>query len=96
MLVGCLGAIAGWVLRGFFASPLQKGIRRFVLYFTGTSIINSQGITQLLGLVEEIMCDRKETLPFVGVSALYLDAFRAVGVLKLTKDFPDEATALKQ
>jgi len=94
--VGYLDEIAGKALRGSFSSPLQKGIRRFVLNVEGTPVINSQGIAQLLELVEEVVCDRKGTLSFVGVSALYLDVFRTVGILKLIKAFPDEATALKR
>lgn len=94
--VGYLDDATGREMRAAFQEPLQRGVRRFVLNLQGTPVINSQGITQVLELVEELVYDQQGSLALVGVSELYLEVFRTVGILHLVKTFPDEASALQR
>jgi anti-anti-sigma factor len=91
---GYLDEIAGTALREAFTEPARKGIKKFVLNLSDTPVINSQGITQILELVEVLMYDHKATLALVGLSDLYTDVFQVIGVLKMTRVFPDETTAI--
>ncbi len=92
---GYLDEVGGKALRGFFDPPARKGIKKFVLNLQGTPVINSQGITQILEIVETLLYDHKAALAIVGLSDLYVDVFQVVGILKLVKTFPDEVSAVK-
>lgn len=92
---GYLDQVAGKAVRAFFEPPLGQGVRKFILNLEGSPVINSQGITQLLELVETLQYDFKATLALVGLSNLHLDVFHVIGILKLVQVFPDEGAALQ-
>ena len=92
---GYLDETGGKELLAAFNPPLQKGFKKFILNLSGTPVINSQGITQILELGEMLMYDQKAVLAIVGLSELYLDVFQVVGIAKFAKILPNEETALK-
>ena len=92
--VGYLDEVNGKALLAAFDEPFHKGIRKFVLNLSRTPVINSQGITQILELVEAVLYEHKGQLALVGLSELYVDVFEVVGILKLVQLFPDEESAL--
>ncbi|HNV68657.1 MAG TPA: STAS domain-containing protein [Candidatus Ozemobacteraceae bacterium] len=92
---GYLDEAGGKTLRAAFQEPLQKGCQKFLLNLTGTPVINSQGITQILEICEAVLYEQKGTLGLVGLSELYTDVFEVVGILNLVTLFADEAEALK-
>lgn len=93
---GYLDDAGGKQLLAFFEVPFKKGIKKQILNLSGTPVINSQGITHILELVETILYDQKAQLALVGLSELYVDVFQVVGILKMIKLFPNEETALKE
>ncbi len=92
---GYLDEAGGKTLRSAFQEPLQKGCRKFLLNLSGTPVINSQGITQILEICEAVIYEQKGSLGLVGLSELYTDVFEVVGILNLVTLFADEAEALK-
>ncbi|NLI77757.1 MAG: STAS domain-containing protein [Candidatus Riflebacteria bacterium] len=92
--VGYLDQVAGKAIRAFFEPPLGQGVRKFILNLEGAPVINSQGITELLELVENLQYDFKAVLALVGLSNLHKDVFHVIGILKLVKVFPTEADAV--
>ena len=93
---GYLDEIGGKELREAFHPFLQKGFKKFILNLAGTPVINSQGITQILELGEELLYDQKAVLAIVGLSELYLDVFQVVGISKFAKIVSNEENALKE
>jgi anti-anti-sigma factor len=91
---GYLDENAGLALRGQFDAPIQKGVRKFLLDLSGAPVINSQGITQILELVETLVYDQKASFGLIGLSDLYADVFHVIGLTKLVKVFPSEADAI--
>ncbi len=91
---GYLDEAGGHELRKAFDSPIQKGFKKFILDLGGTPVINSQGITQILELGEALLYDQKATLAIIGLSDLYLDVFRVVGITKFAKTYPTEDLAV--
>ena len=63
---------------------LAKGRHKFVIDFSGTDIINSIGISILIGIVEKIQ-DKKGQMLFSGLKRVNHDIFNMVG---LTKHIP--------
>lgn len=92
---GYLDEAGGRVLAETVGQWLPKGIRHFVLNFTGSPVINSQGIAQLIELAEIVVDEKKGGLAFVGLNELTMGVFRMVGLLKVGQAFPDEASALE-
>lgn len=60
---------------------LEEGKRHFVINFEETEIINSIGISILIGLIERIMSS-KGTLRFANLSQVNEEIFRMMGLLK--------------
>jgi len=63
---------------------LAKGTHKFVIDFSGTDIINSIGISILIGIIEKIR-DKKGLVLFSGLTKVNHDIFNMVG---LTKHIP--------
>jgi len=63
---------------------LAKGTHKFVIDFSGTEIINSIGISILIGIIEKIR-NKKGLALFAGLTKVNHDIFNMVG---LTKHIP--------
>ena len=79
------------VCETFFA----KGIKKFVIDFSETDIINSIGVSILIGIIEKIK-ESKGVVLFSGLSKVNLEVFRIVGLTKLIPSFATEAGALEE
>jgi anti-anti-sigma factor len=60
---------------------LAKGTHKFVIDFSGTDIINSIGISILIGIIEKIK-DKKGHVLFSGLKKINHDIFDMVGLSK--------------
>ncbi len=60
---------------------LAKGTHKFVIDFSGTDIINSIGISILIGIIEKIK-DKKGLVLFSGLKKINHDIFDMVGLSK--------------
>ncbi len=92
---GYLDESGGGAVRKAVEDAFPKGVQNFILNFTGSPVINSQGIAQIIELTEIVVDEKNGKLAFVGLNELTLGVFKMVGLLKIGKAFPDEAAALK-
>ena len=93
---GYLNEAGGLTIRSCFESIFPRGYKKFLLDLAGTPVINSQGIAQIIDLIETVLYEQKAQLAFIGLSDVYVDVFHVVGILRKVKLFPDEQTALKE
>lgn len=77
-----------------FQDACQKGLTSFVLNFTGSPVINSSGVAQILELSEILVVEKSGKLAFVGLSKLTQGVFKVVGLLKMGQLFPSETEAI--
>jgi len=91
---GYLDEGGGRATREAVEAALPQGFRRLILNLGGSPVINSQGITQLLEIAEQVVMRRKSKLAFVGLTDLQRNVFNVMGLLRLGKAFADEAAAL--
>lgn len=73
---------------------LLKGIKNFILNFSGTDFINSIGISILIGIIEKIK-DNKGVIIFSELNKINHNVFTVVGLTKHIGIFKTEAEALK-
>jgi anti-anti-sigma factor len=76
-----LGGKTGEELEREFERSLGEGRRQFVIDFTDTEIINSIGISILIGIIERIM-ERKGSLSFSNLSQVNEEIFNMMGLLR--------------
>lgn len=91
---GYLDEEGGRALREAVEVAIPQGFRRLILNLSGSAVINSQGITQLLEIAELVVMRRKSKLAFVGLTDLQRNVFNVMGLLRLGKAYADEAAAL--
>lgn len=72
---------------------IKKGYTRIVIDFSGTDIINSIGISILIGIIEKIR-DKKGVISFSGLKKVNYDIFSIVGLTKQIPVFRTEDDAL--
>lgn len=73
---------------------IKNGCRQFLLNLAKVTVINSPGITQLLEIAEEVICDHKGRLAFAEVSQLYQEVFQVIGLNRLVDIYDNEQEAL--
>ncbi|NLF97347.1 MAG: STAS domain-containing protein [Candidatus Riflebacteria bacterium] len=86
---------AGRTIRQSLCEGQAHDVRNLVLNLEKTSVINSPGITQILELVEDFICERKGQVALVGVSQLYQEVFQVVGLTGMATMCADEKSALE-
>lgn len=74
---------------------LGKGLKKFVIDFSDTEIINSIGISILIGIIERIRC-AGGTILFSGLKKVNLDIFRIVGLTNVIQVHPTEVEAVDE
>lgn len=84
-----LGEEVERVVRGIAASREH----RVLLNFEGTRLINSIGISFIIGAVEKVM-ERGGTLSFCSLSPINRELFQITGVARHVRTFDTEAEAL--
>lgn len=72
---------------------LKKGISRIVIDFSGTDIINSIGVSILIGIIEKVK-ERNGSLIFSGLKRVNYDIFRLVGLTNHIQVFDTEEEAI--
>ncbi len=73
---------------------MAKGIRNIVLNLNGIELINSIGISILLGVIEKVK-GTDGSLCFTNLSKLHSDTFQMLGLTKYMKVFASDEEAVK-
>jgi len=92
--VGYLDADGGTALIRAVEQGCGEGFHAFVLDFARSPVINSQGATRLLEVVELVLDKRKGKIAFSGLSDLAKTFLQMVGLFMRVQHHPDETTAL--
>lgn len=72
---------------------LKKGVGRIVIDFSGTDIINSIGVSILIGIIEKVK-EKNGVLMFSGLKRVNYDIFRLVGLTNHIQVFETEEDAV--
>lgn len=75
-------------------SQLEGGMRPLLLNFGQTRMVNSIGISFIIGVVEKVMEERGR-LAFCEVNRLNRDLFQVTGLAKYVQSFETEKEALE-
>jgi anti-anti-sigma factor len=73
---------------------LGKGIKNFIINFSGTELVNSIGISILIGIIEKIK-DEKGVIVFSELNKINHSIFTVVGLTKHIRVSKTEDEALK-
>ena len=90
---GYLNSLLGEELERVVHDVLEAGSPRVVLNFEGTRLINSIGISFIIGIVER-MTERNGTLAFCSLNRINQDLFRMTGVSRYVQAFDSEEEAI--
>jgi anti-anti-sigma factor len=92
-VVGYLNSLLGEEVEKVVRTRLDDGGRRILLNFQGTRMVNSIGISFVIGVVEKVM-EREGRMAFCEVSRINRDLFRVTGLEKYVHSFETEKEAL--
>lgn len=90
---GYLNSMLGEEVERAVLERLDAGTRRILLNFQGTRLVNSIGISFVIGIVEKVM-EREGRMAFCGLSRINSDMFRVTGLAKYVRSFETEKEAL--
>ena len=90
---GYLNSLLGEEVEKVVRKRLEEGGRRILLNFEGTRMVNSIGISFVIGIVEKVM-ERDGRMAFCDVSRINRDLFRVTGLDKYVHTFETEKEAL--
>lgn len=90
---GYLNSLLGEEVDKVVRAKLDGGRRRILLNFGGTRLVNSIGISFVIGIVEKVM-EREGRMAFCEVSRINRDLFRVTGLEKYVRSFETEKEAL--
>jgi len=90
---GYLNSLLGEELERVVHDVLEAGRTRVVLNFEGTRLINSIGISFIIGIVERT-AERNSTLAFCSLNRINQDLFRMTGVSRYVRAFDSEEEAI--
>ena len=90
---GYLNSLLGEEVEKVVRAKLDDGSRRILLNFQGTRMVNSIGISFVIGIVEKVM-EREGRMAFCEVSRINRDLFRVTGLAKYVRSFDSEKEAL--
>ncbi len=85
--------IEGEKLEDLCASYLDRGFRKIVVDFSETELINSIGVSILIGVIEKVR-ERDANIYFSGLKRVNYDIFSIVGLTKHIRIFETEEDAL--
>ncbi len=74
---------------------IRKGIKKIIIDFTATDLINSIGVSILIGILEKIR-DKNGVLLFSGLKKVNHDIFRLVGLTKHIPVFSTDEEAVTE
>jgi anti-anti-sigma factor len=90
---GYLNSLLGEEVEKVVRADLEGGGRRILLNFGGTRLVNSIGISFVIGIVEKVM-EREGRMAFCEVSRINRDLFQVTGLAKYVRSFETEKEAL--
>ena len=90
---GYLNSLLGEEVEKVVRARLDGGGRRILLNFQGTRMVNSIGISFVIGIVEKVM-EREGRMAFCELSRINRDLFRVTGLAKYVRSFETEKEAL--
>lgn len=90
---GYLNSLLGEEVERAVHDILDAGRQRVVLNFEGTKLINSIGISFIIGIVERMM-ERNGTLAFCSLNQINRELFQMTGVSRYVRAFDSEEEAL--
>ncbi len=90
---GYLNSQLGEEVEKVVRERLDAGGRRILLNFQGTMLVNSIGISFVIGLVEKAM-EREARMAFCELSRINGDLFRVTGLAKYVRSFESEKEAI--
>ncbi len=90
---GYLNSLMGEEVERVVQEVLDGGGRKVLLNFEGTRLINSIGISIIIGVVEKIM-ERSGLLAFCCLSRINRELFQMTGVARHVRVFDPEEEAL--
>lgn len=90
---GYLNSLLGEEVERIVQDLLDAGGRRVLLNFGGTKLINSIGISFVIGVVER-MIERNGVLAFCSLSRMNRELFQMTGVARYVRAFDSEEEAL--
>lgn len=90
---GYLNSLLGEEVEKVVRAKLEGGGRRILLNFGGTRLVNSIGISFVIGIVEKVM-EREGRMAFCEVSRINRDLFQVTGLAKYVRSFETEKEAL--
>lgn len=90
---GYLNSLLGEEVERIVQDLLNAGGQRVVLNFEGTKLINSIGISFIIGVVEKMM-ERDGALAFCALSRMNRELFQLTGVARYVRAFDSEEEAL--
>lgn len=85
--------IEGEKLEGMCDAFLKKGFKKIIIDFSETELVNSIGISILIGIIEKIR-DKKGVILFSGLKKVNYDIFNIVGLTKYIPVCKDENEAV--
>ncbi len=85
--------IEGEKLEELCDSFLNKGFKKIIIDFSGTDLINSIGISILIGIIDKIK-GKKGVILFSGLKPVNYDIFNIVGLTKHIPVYRDEDEAV--
>ncbi len=90
---GYLNNLLGEEVERVVCDLVEAGRQGVILNFGETRLINSVGISFLIGIVER-MRERNGTLAFCSLTRIHRELFQVTGVSRYVRAFPSEAEAL--
>ncbi len=90
---GYLNSLLGEEVERIIQQFVNAGNKRVLLNFEGTKLINSIGISFIIGIVEKMM-ERNGMLAFCSLSPINRELFQITGVARYVKSFESEDEAL--
>lgn len=74
---------------------LNKGFKRVLMDFSNTDLINSIGVSILIGIIEKIR-DKKGVIAFSGLKPVNYEIFNIVGITKHINVYKSEEEAVRE
>jgi anti-anti-sigma factor len=93
-VAGYLNSLLGEEVEKVVREQFDAGGRRVLLHFGETRLVNSIGISFIIGIVEKVM-EREGRMAFCEVSRINRDLFQVTGLAKYVRSFDKENEALE-
>ena len=93
-VAGYLNSLLGEEVEKVVRDRFDAGGRRVLLHFGDTRLVNSIGISFIIGIVEKVM-EREGRMAFCEVSRINRELFQVTGLAKYVRSFERENEALE-